>query len=50
MLFHNFLNNKDNDRLMEDATKEELQKFVHSFMKDKSIILDGWPIDFFGAS
>jgi hypothetical protein len=32
---------------MEKITKEELETIIHSFQKDKSPGLDGFPIDFY---
>jgi hypothetical protein len=35
-LFPMFISPEDNHKLMEEITKEELEKTIHSFQKDKS--------------
>jgi hypothetical protein len=37
----------DNVRLLEEVSKDKLQKVMHSFQKDKSHGPDGWSIEFF---
>ena len=45
--FPGFVDDNDNRRLMEAVTNNELLKILHSFKKDKSPGLDGWPLEFF---
>jgi hypothetical protein len=41
------INGDQNNSLMEEVSKETFKMVVHSFQRDKSHGLDGWPIDFF---
>jgi hypothetical protein len=46
-IFPRFISPKDNLSLVAEVTKEELEKIIHSFQKDKSPGPDGFPIDFY---
>jgi hypothetical protein len=46
-LFPIFINPEANHKLMEKITREELEKILHSFQKDKSPGLDGFPVEFY---
>jgi hypothetical protein len=41
--FPNFVSEEDNNRLMEEVSKDELGEALHSLQKDKSPNLDGYP-------
>jgi hypothetical protein len=45
--FPSFVIDDENQHLMEDVSKEELQVVLHSFQKDKSHSPKGWPMEFF---
>lgn len=42
-----FVNEVDNEILLEDVSKEELQTILHTFQKDKSPRIDGWLLNFY---
>lgn len=46
-LFPIFLDEVDNEALMEEVTNEELREVMHSFKKDKSLVIDGYIVEFF---
>lgn len=43
--FPSFVNNEENERIMDEVSKDELQEVIHSFQKDKSHEPDGCPIE-----
>jgi len=46
-LFPSFLDEVDNEALMEEVKNEELWEVMHSFKKDKSFGIDGYIVEFF---
>ena len=46
-LFPRFVDEEENRSLMGEVSMEELSRVLHSFQKDKSLGLDGWPVEFF---
>ena len=46
-MFPNMVNDKMNKNLVEEVTKEELEKTVQSFQKGKSLGPDGFTIEFY---
>ena len=46
-IFPSFVTEDVNQSLMEEASKDKLHTVLHSFQKDKSPRLVGWPIEFF---
>jgi len=46
-LFPGFVNEEENQKLLEKVTEDELKETLSSFQKDKSPGPDGWTIEFF---
>ena len=42
-----FVNEEQNNELMEEVSLEELKEAINSMQKGKSHGLDGWPVEFF---
>jgi hypothetical protein len=45
--FPRMIEEEKNKSLFRVATKEELRRVLHTFQKDKSLGLDGWPAEFY---
>ena len=45
-LFPWFVEEEDKQAVMEKITRGELSEVLHSFQKDESLGLDGWPTEF----
>ena len=46
-MFPRFVEEDDNENLMEEVSMEELKEVIHSFQHDKSLGPDGWTIEFY---
>jgi len=45
--FPSFVNEEENESLLEEVSKDELHEVLHSFQKNKSPCLDSWHVEFF---
>ena len=48
-MFPRFVEEDDNENLMEEVSMEELKEVIHSFQHDKSPGPDGWTIEFYSG-
>jgi hypothetical protein len=44
------VNQEKNDSLMAEISKDELQKTLHNFQRDKSLEPDGFPVEFYSGT
>jgi len=48
-LFHRYVNEEDQDSLLDEVSLDELKEVLSTFQKDKSLGLDGWVVEAFMA-